>query len=176
MGTQLRTEFAMKAVDMAELFKVLVGQTPVTAATAGEAGYQAELSAPDGMSTGGGTQAVQHIKLVSPSGGATIVAGAANQVDRTAELRTYEHLAELHAQRYRGAALPIDRASYGELLERAQDFFPDKGLRVVLIDAARRPAPAAPSKPAGGGAGMLLLFLGVISLIGGAVFFFLGRK
>jgi hypothetical protein len=134
MATHLRTEFAMKALDLADLFKVWIGQTPVP----GPVTYRVELSAPDGMSTGGGTQSVQHIKLIPVDGGPTVVAGSANQVEGAAELRTFEHLAELHAQRFKGAEIPLDRGAYNDLVKRMQTFFSDKGLRLVMVDAAPR--------------------------------------
>jgi hypothetical protein len=173
MGEHLRTEFAMKAMDLAELFNVLVGEAPIAAAAPGQPPFAVELSAPDGMSTGGGVQAVQHIKLVPVGGGATLVAGTANQAEGTAELRSYDHLSELHAKRFKGAEAPVDRAAYADLLKRAESFFSEKGLRVVLVDTARAPAGAAPASRRGG---LMLALVGVVALVGGVLFFMLGRK
>jgi hypothetical protein len=170
MATHLRTEFAMKAVDLADLFKVWIGQTPVP----GPVTYRVELSAPDGMSTGGGAQSVQHIKLIPVDGGPTVVAGTANQVEASAELRTFEHLAELHAQRFKGAEIPLDRAAYNDLVKRMQTFFSDKGLRLVMIDAAPRSASRPAEAPARSKT-MLVVGLGLVAAVVAGAMFFLVR-
>src|SRR3954462_7620670 len=119
----------MRALGFAELFHIKTADRK----GAGPAAYRVEMSAPDGPSTGGGKQAVQHIKLVPEvEGDAVIVAGSANQLEKSAEIRTYEYLADLHAQRFKGAAIPLDRARYGELVKRMQAFLTDQGLRVVM--------------------------------------------
>jgi hypothetical protein len=135
-----RTHFALKALSLADLFNVAVGGEPVS-------GYRVELVAPDGPSTGGGRQAVQHVRLVA-GGAATITVGAANPVAGTAELRTWEHLRSLHAQRFAGASLPIDRAAYNQLLERMRAFFGDQEMNVVLVELAPdgAPPPLQPSR------------------------------
>src|SRR4051812_8683003 len=105
MAEQKRTQFAMKALGFAELFNIKIGDQKVTGTTV----YRVEMSAPDGPSTGGGKQAVQHLKLVPEvEGDAVIVAGSANQLEKSAEIRTYEYLADLHAQRFKGAPIPLD--------------------------------------------------------------------
>ena len=50
----------------------------------------------------------------------TIVAGSANQAEKWAELRTFEHLKLLHAQRFKGAEIPLNRVQYNELLDKLQ--------------------------------------------------------
>ena len=138
---------ATKAISLAELFRFVVGPERI----AGAPPYRAELAAPEGESTGGGKQAVQHVNLV-PDGaeGTVIVAGAANQVAQTAELRSHARLAEIHAQRFKGARLPFEVAAYGPVLVKMQAFFQQQGLRVSLADAGTSPsgsasAPAAPA-------------------------------
>jgi hypothetical protein len=151
----LRTKFAMQAVDLAGLFSLLIGERPLT----GPVTYHVELSAPDGPSTGGGIQAVQHIKLIPADGGATLVAGWANQIERVAELRTLNYLNELHAERFASSALSpppspserLDRVQYDELLERMRTFFADKEIRATVVDASEprtvvRPSVAPPSR------------------------------
>jgi hypothetical protein len=161
MAGQLHTKFAMKAIDLADLFKAVVGSEPV-ASSDGPA-FAVELTAPDGPSTGGGAQSVQHIRLVRE--GITLVAGSIDAVERTAELRSYEHLAALHAQRYKGAGLPVTRDAYDGCLKRARAFLGTQNMVIVLKDAAPTPA-AAPAK-SGGGLGLLFALL---LLAGGAVF------
>src|SRR5882724_6745797 len=133
MSDPKRTAFAMQALGLAETFNIMLQaervKRPVT--------YRVELSAPDGMSTAGGKQATQHVKLIPEGGGTTIVAGSANGVDKVAELRTFEHLKLLHAQRFKGAEIPLNRVQYNELLEKLQAFFVDKGCEVTMAPVPR---------------------------------------
>ncbi|MGQ0507571.1 MAG: hypothetical protein ACT4TC_19890, partial [Myxococcaceae bacterium] len=131
------TQFAMKALDMAEMFKVYVGAVPVK----GNVPYGVELGKPDGPSTGGGKQSLQPIKLIPQGDGTTLVAGHANQVERKAELRTYEFVAKAHAQRFPGAEFPIKREVYNELLAKLEKFFKDQMLEVTKLQP-EAPAPA----------------------------------
>src|SRR5688500_15121988 len=110
--------FAMKALDLAEMFRLMVASKPV----AGPTPFRVELGTPDGPSTGGGKQALQAIKLVPEGAGPTVVAGHANKAGGKAELRTYNCLAQQHAQRFKGAEFPIPRESYEELFKRLEKF------------------------------------------------------
>jgi hypothetical protein len=177
MSDQKRTQFAIKAVSFAELFNTRVGGQKVR----GTVEYRVEMSAPDGPSTGGGLQAVQHVKLIPQAtegaAGAVIVAGWVNPFEKAAELRSYEYLSELHAQRWRGADLLLDRTGYGDLVKRMQAFFDQEGLRVVLLDSPR-PATsggaASSSQAASRGAFVAILVMGLL-LIVGALFLFLRK-
>jgi hypothetical protein len=149
MPEENRTQFTMKAMSFADYFNVRVGDQKVS----GPVSYRVQMAAPDGLSTGGGKQAVQHIKLVPDDGKgkAVIVAGAANQIEKTAEVRTFEHLAQLHAQRFKGQRIPLDRVQYGALVRRMQAFFAENGLQVVLVEAAA----ATEAPPASSSAGLV---------------------
>jgi len=177
MADQKRTQFAMQAFGFAELFNIKIGDQKVAGSTV----YRVEMSAPDGPSTGGGKQAVQHVKLVPEvEGDAVIVAGSANQLEKSAEIRTFEYLADLHAQRFKGAPIPLDRPRYTELVKRMQAFFSDQGLRVVMLDAPRPGAGGASQAAYGAPASSskttaILLFLAIAAVIAGAAFFFLHK-
>jgi hypothetical protein len=133
-----RTQFASEAVDLAEVFRLLIGTTPLRGPTQ----FHVELSAPDGPSTGGGVQSVQHIKLVATDGGGTLVAGWADQAAATAELRTLDYLDAQHDRRFRGSSLKapprpserLDRKQYLRLLERLRSFFDERELLVSVVD------------------------------------------
>ena len=86
-------------------------------------GHRVELAVPDGPSTGGGKQALQHIRLVPDAGARRHHCRIRQPSEKTAELRTWEHLAQLHAQRFKGKTIPLDRVEYNELLKRMQAFF-----------------------------------------------------
>jgi len=170
MADPKHTAFAMQALGFAELFNIKVGAEQVE-------GHRVELSAPEGQSTGGGKQSLQHVKLVAGDG-SVLVAGSASQVDKTAEIRTYEYLADLHAQRYKGARLPLDRAAYQALIGRMQTFFAEQGLRVVMLDAPRPitgPTARMP-KPGLSPAAVVAVFVVVVAVIAGALFLVLRSK
>jgi translation initiation factor IF-2 len=150
MPDENRTKFAIQALTLADTFNVMLKDERVR----GPITYRVELSAPDGPSTAGGKQATQHIKLVPEGGGATVVAGSANQAERWAELRTFEHLQILHGQRYKGAEVPINRVQYNELLGKLQAFFDQRELHVRQ---ARMPSGGVPMTRASGTSGMLIV-------------------
>ena len=160
-----RTQFAMQALSLAEAFNLEMESERVK----GPITYRVELSAPDGPSTGGGKQAVQHIKLVPEGGGATIVAGSANQVERWAELRSFEHLKQLHAQRFRGAEIPLNRVQYNELYAKLESFFADKGCRVRVAAAAPSAASVQPQTSSAITSGTLVMVIVFVAAIAAAL-------
>lgn len=159
---QERTQFAMQAIGLADLFRMMVGPVRISAPLA----YTCELSAPEGPSTGGGKQSVQHIKLVPARGGATIVIGSADPVGRAVELRSWNRLAEIHAQRFGSSRLPVDQAQYAELLRRMQEFFAAQNLPVVVLDSP----PPAPVTGGSGSTSLILIALG-LAAVAAAVYF-----
>ena len=173
---QFRTKFAAEAVDLAELFKLLIGTTPLR----GPMRFQVELAAPDGPSTGGGVQSVQHIKLVADDGGTTLVAGWADQSAGRCELRTIEYLDAQHRQRFRRSALKappapserLDRKHYQQLIERLRTFFGERDLVVSIVNAPEARTltrTAAVSGPARRGSNGRLLALSIGGLVGAVV-------
>ena len=178
MSDPKRTAFAMQALGLAETFNLMLQGERVK----GPVTYRVELSAPDGMSTAGGKQATQHVKLVPEGGGTTIVAGSANQAEKSAELRTFEHLKLLHGQRFKGAEIPLNRVQYNELLEKLKAFFTQQGSCTVRMaelprDTATVPAAASPSA-AGGASGtmvMLLILVAALAAAAGVTWFLTHR-
>ena len=159
MSDLKRTAFAMQALGLAETFNLMLQTERVK----GPVTYRVELSAPDGMSTAGGKQATQHVKLIPEGGGTTIVAGSANGAEKWAELRTFEHLKILHAQRFKGAEIPLNRVQYNELLEKLKSFFELNGhCSVRMAEVPRDAAPAASSSAApaqSGASGTLVIVM-----------------
>ncbi len=149
---QFRTRFANSAVSLAEQFAFLVGGKPLRGAVQ----FRIELSTPDGPSTGGGAQALQHIKLVPADGGPTLVAGSIHLVEHTGELRTLDYLDAEHARRFSRSSLSpppppsarIDAARYQELLDRLREFCTDQDFKVTTADAARAARKVARAAPA----------------------------
>lgn len=140
MANVQRTMFAAQAVGLAELFKSLIGPVRLS----GPVVYRPELSAPEGESTGGGTQATQHVMLVPESGGATLVMGSLNAREKTCELRQFPAFAQMIEQRFKGKIAVPDQDSYEALLDKTQKFFASQSVRVAMIAPQ---APAAADRP-----------------------------
>jgi len=161
------TMFAQKALGLAELFAATFGDKPVGNAVK----YRAEMVAPDGPSTGGGKQALQAIKLTPIQGGTTLVAGHANQVEASGELRTYEYLVRWHQQRFKGGELPLEREAYEEFFGRLKTFFAQQQLR-VSVTATPTPSGVIPAPAGAPGGRNLPLILGAavgLVLLGGVL-------
>jgi hypothetical protein len=162
-GRNLRTVFAQQAIDLAEVFNLVVG----AAQLAGPVQFRVELSAPEGQSTGGGTQSLQHVKLIPADGGATLVAGWMNQVERRAELRTLAYLDAQHGLRFQNAQLRappapsqrLDRQRYEALLQRIEAFLRDQGIDARVADASEVNAAVPARRPAAGGASAIVWLL-----------------
>ena len=137
-----RTQYAQKALDLASSFAITVGQERLPG------GYRLEMAAPDGPSTGGGKQGVQHIALVPEKGDSRIVIGSANHGAMAAELRTFGYLTAMQTRRAPGTALNFDAASYDQLLQRVQQFFTSLGVSIKMVDTPPESALGEPAAPA----------------------------
>ena len=135
MAQMQRTLIAAQAVGLTDYFKFLVGNKHKLST-----GHVAELSAPEGESTAGGKQALQHVKLVAAQGGATIVIGHVNTVEKKAEINTYNRTQRVVGARFGNASL-IDEKEYAVLVAAMQALFTERGLIVVMLED--RPAGAA---------------------------------
>ena len=128
-GRELRTRFAVRALDFAETFNAGLGALSLQPAA-----YQPQLTAPAGNSTGGGVQAVQHVRLIPARQGAKpILVGNTNQRSGTAELRSYEYLDAVHRERWK-RPLPLDRGDYEDFLQAAKNFFEANQLLVTIAE------------------------------------------
>jgi hypothetical protein len=180
-SAHLRTEFSIKASSLADSYRSTVGRLKI-----GPHGYSPDMTAPEGQSTGGGVQALQHLRLVPPEGGAgiagptmpTLLVGHANQKEGLAELRTFEHVDALCRERFKQGA-PVDPAAYEQFLQSAQGFLAACGLRVAVAptpeelrgggaapaDTSRVPkAPSGVSRaPIVAGAAIAVILLGAVA-------------
>ncbi len=109
--------------------------------------YRVDLTTPVGPSTVGGKQALQHLRLTPLAGGPAIVVGTVSSVEMSAELRTYRHLAEIHARRFNGARVPLDVNAHRELTRRLQQFFAAQSFAVVMVDLTETPMSDRPPPP-----------------------------
>jgi len=162
----LQTQFSVRATDLAESFRSTLGRLRV-----GPHGFVPDMTSPEGPSTGGGVQAVQHLRLIPPQPNMpTLVVGSANQREGTAELRTLEYVDAISRERFKQGA-PLDPAQYAQFLQSAQGFLAACGMRVVYAGPppdllARLMAPTPSMVPAKGGGGIVLGILGAIVLMG----------
>ena len=113
------TMFAGKAVALAEVFKFTLGKEVFV----GPSVCRLELSAPAEESTDGGRLAVQHVSIVPENGGPTTVIATAYQVERRAELRPYEVVADGYKKRFRTGGFPVSPGQFDEMTRRLKEFF-----------------------------------------------------
>lgn len=127
----LRTRLARKFVSLADSVTESFRDFAI-----GAGAWAVELTAPQGMSTGGGKQALQHLRLrPRREGYSVLVGGAVNQVERRAELRDYEHITIMHEVRFR-SALEISRQEWEQFLRKAEVVLNGAG-----IQSLRTPPP-----------------------------------
>lgn len=104
----------------------------------GAGAWQVELSTPEGQSTAGGKQALQHLRLVPTRPGySALVVGTVNGLLSTAELRTFEHVAMTHEVRFQ-RPLEITSEEYDDFLKKS-----DVILNLCRIKGSRVPPPEA---------------------------------
>jgi hypothetical protein len=113
-----RTRFAQAAVDFAGYFETMYEDLRVV----GACPRKPVLRLPEGESTGGGTQSVQHI-LLEPEvkGHRVITVGWVNKANQTALVRTHGCLAQMHKQAFGEGKLGLDPASYQRFLDQLRN-------------------------------------------------------
>jgi hypothetical protein len=146
-GAYLQTFHALQATDLASAINASIQKVRIAPGD-----YVPELTAPDGPSTAGGVQAMQHLRLVSTQEGQpTLVVGHANHAAGKAELRTYEHIEAIHRQRFHQSPA-VDRKQYDEFLAFAKQLFDALRLQTALVgppvELVAEPV-APPPAPAG---------------------------
>jgi hypothetical protein len=160
-----RTQFALAAVDFVKLFNDTFGNVNLS-------GYTPKLTAPEGQSTGGGVQALQHITLSNDAEGKTFVVGSCDNVTKQAELRVYDHAASRFKQRF-NKAFPVSKSAFDQLQTRFKDFLEMQAIRVGL---ARPPVakPQAPATRKGKSSAGLWMVIAVLALLiaAGLVYYF----
>ena len=124
----LQTFHALQATDLASAFNDALRRIRIQPGD-----YAAELTAPEGPSTAGGVQAMQHLRLISSQQGApTLVVGHANHTEGRAELRTFEHLDAVHRQRFR-RPLTIDRTQYDDFVRFTKQLLEALHLKTAVV-------------------------------------------
>lgn len=133
-GRDLRTRFAVRALDFAETFNAGLGALSLKPGA-----YQPQLTTPEGPSTGGGVQAVQHVRLIpARQGFPSILVGSANQRMGTAELRSFAYVEDVHRERW-SRPVPLDRHDYEDFLHAMKNFFESSQLVVTIAEPGSGP-------------------------------------
>lgn len=102
----------------------------------GAGAWTVELTAPDGMSTAGGKRVLQHLRLrPTRQGHVVLVGGVVNAVEKSAELRDFDHMQTIYQARF-GQPLEITPAEWEQFLRKAEVV-----LHQETIRTARAPAP-----------------------------------
>jgi hypothetical protein len=177
----LQTQLAAKATDLAETFRGTLGRHRFAPHA-----YVPDMTAPEGVSTGGGVQSMQHLRLLPPQANMpTLVVGHLDQKQGIAELRTFEHVDAICRERFKQGA-PLDPVQYAQFLQSAQAFLSAYGMRVSfstpppelaanLARVALTPSTAPPRSRAG----MVFTVMALVFMAAGlaaAVTWFLVKK
>ena len=131
MAKPRRTIFAEKAVGLADMFRISFDKARIE----GPVAYRPVMSAPEGESTGGGRQAVQHVALVPDDGGPTLVFGEVDQKSSSARLRTASSFFEMLNQRFKSSIPEVDRLQYDQMVTRVEALLSNQGLTVEWLSA-----------------------------------------
>ena len=127
MSTIKRTQFAQAAYDYAAHFDEVFGGTEI----GGGCIRRPHLVLPEGMSTGGGKLARQHLTLRPETPGfATLTVGAVDVGKGAASLRTFGCLQQAHNARYGDRPFDLDGEGYNAFYTRALDYFSRQGMWV----------------------------------------------
>ena len=177
---EVPTAGAQRAMGLAELVNKVFTKERIPSSLEGHAGYRVAMAGPEGLSTSERKGALDHLKLVpldpartgtGDGANATLLIGTADPNLSQLELRTYERLQQLHGERFKGAKLPLDQASYDALRTKLEAFFERQGISTISSNARNdltvRPSDAAPARRS---PVRVLFVLGAIIVIAAIVF------
>jgi hypothetical protein len=121
-----RTQIATAAVDQSRLFQTKFGDRLVSR-------HLPVLLEPPSVSTGGGAQAQQQI-ILQPryQAGPTVNIGSMNCATKTAKLRTYDCLHQVHQLRFPGHPFGIEPTEYQMFFDDARGFLQALGMQVAI--------------------------------------------
>jgi hypothetical protein len=127
----LRTALAKKFVSLADDVTEAFAEFHI-----GGGDYVVELTAPQGQSTGGGKQALQHLRLRPRRPGyPVIVGGSVDGVNKTCELRDFDYVRVVHSLRFQDP-LDLNTSEWEQFLRKAEVV-----LKAAEITTTRIPPP-----------------------------------
>jgi hypothetical protein len=143
MVDDVRTMFAMQASALALQFNDMFGEVNIPP------GYWVDMTAPDGPSTGGGVQTLQHLRLHAPAPGPVLLIGSVDCGEMKVMLRTFAFMLRLGQQRR--FMLTVDPVGYSNFVARVRKLYEALHFVVIIEDAAEpveaRPEPARALRP-----------------------------
>lgn len=151
-----RTQFAQQGLDFVTLFAAKFVTEKVS-------GHAPRLREPIADSTGGGKQALQHMVLEPQKVGEPILTvGSVNVVTKTAKLRTYDCVRQLHRMRFGKRRFAVAQSEYQSFFERVMAFMKRQGMQVEI---ETRPPEVTGSIPPPREGSSLLVWLFVILVV-----------
>ncbi len=160
-----RTRLAQEGLDVATLFTAKYMHLNLN-------GHVPKMREPSGVSTEGGKQATQHIVLEPKVAGDPIITiGYANLVAKTAKLRTYDCLEQMHALRFQNKPFPLAKPPYQKFFDELREFF---GKYQLIVEVETRPPdmssipPRGATRAQGGGSAAWIGFV-LLVLVSGAL-------
>jgi hypothetical protein len=124
----LRTRLARKFTTLADLVTDGFAEFRI-----GAGSWGAELTAPEGMSTAGGKQRLQHLRLRPRRPGyPTLIGGSVDAEDRYAELRDYAYLTITYALRSK-KDVDVTAAEWEQFLRKAELELERHGIETVRV-------------------------------------------
>lgn len=153
MAAIKRTVFAQQGFDFSSLFTIQFARLKV----AGGCTRTPQLNAPQGDSTGGGKQSIQHITLNPEHAGfPPLTVGWVNVAGKSAQLRTYVCLQKMHTSAKR--QFDLEPTSYQQFFDNAKSFLAQQGMQVHI--EMEPPAPiSAGGNDSGSGLGIKVFIL-----------------
>ena len=129
---QLRTRLARRFTTLADEVTEAFGELQI-----GAGWWVVELTAPGGMSTEGGKQMLQYLRLrPKRQGHAVLIGGVVNSITKTADLRDHAHMDAIYRARF-GRALEILPAEWEQFLRRAELVLRQKEIRTARVATPR---------------------------------------
>ena len=164
MAEMKRTQYSQQGIDFATLFEAKFGKQSIS-------GYRPVLREPAGETTGGGAQALQHM-VMEPQleGDPLVTVGYVNVATKTAKLRTYGCLQQLHEMRFGRKPFHFDQAQYQGFFDKAAEFMRRQGMQIQvetrppMTTRSSRPPPP----PTKGGSVLVWIFVAAV-VLGGLV-------
>ena len=131
------TRFARAAMDFATYFEGTLGEMRVV----GSCPRRPVLRTPEGRTTSGGVQSVQHLVLEPDvDGHPSYTAGWVNTANHTAMIRTHSCLRTMHQRRFGPTTFGVDAAAYQRLFRAFRELCDEQEFKLTLQTSA-------PSKP-----------------------------
>ena len=161
-----RTQFSQQGLDFVTLFNAKFARQSVS-------GYRPNLREPIAETTAGGAQATQHM-VFEPEidGDPVITIGLVNVATKTAKLRTYDCLRQLHEMRFRRKPFNLDQTQYKTFFDRASEFLRRQNMQLAV--ETRPPATRSSAPPPDTEEGSLVVwFLLSVFLIGALLVIYL---